>query len=202
MHMNCYIIHYTKYVDRLNNYKNDLIPKLKSLDFIKDVHIISEYDREDQFIKNIKGAALKSGELSCSKKHFEAWRLFKESGDNLCMILEDDLLYEDSDNFFKEITNMYNNILVNYNIVTFGSGLNKHSKNMGFTANKTGRCTDSYIISRRFLEYHEKENYTLPIGHYMNKLITQNSDFWYWYEPTIFKQGSQNNYYTTDIRNY
>ena len=200
--MNCYIIHYTKYKERLDNYRDVLIPKLKELGFIKDVRIISSYDREDPFIKSIGNTGLKTGELSCSKKHFEAWRLFKESGDNLCMVLEDDLLIEEGVDFMGEFMNMYNNIKENYNIITFGSGLQMHAKSKGFTGNKKGRCTDSYIISRRFLEYHEKENYLIPIGHYMNEIVSKNGDMWYWYEPTIFKQGSQNDYYKTDIRNY
>jgi GR25 family glycosyltransferase involved in LPS biosynthesis len=200
--MNCYIIHYTKNVERLENYKKDLFLKLRSLPFIKSIHIITDFDREHEFIKNIKNSRLKTGELSCSKKHFEAWRLFKETTDEYCMVLEDDLLYEDRENFVNEMTKMYNEIKSNYNVITFGSGLERHADKKGFTPMTHGRCTDSYIISKKFLEYHENEIYTLPIGHYMNNIMIKNDDLFYYYEPTIVKQGSQNNYYTTDIRNY
>ena len=189
--MDCYIIHYTKLTSRLEYLEKNIFPILRSLSFIKNIVVITDFDKEHPFFKGKN-----NGRLSCSKKHFESWEYFRKSTDNYCMVLEDDVIVEDHIlNAKDEFEKMFNSLKPEYNIVTFGSGLHWRGPSTGFNPKTKGRCTEAYIITKKFLSFHTGEIYSMPIGHYMNKIINNNKDFWYWYEPTIFKQGSQDNTY-------
>jgi hypothetical protein len=69
--MDCYIIHYTKNINRRKYLEENIFSKLKEK-HIKNFFWITEFDREDPFIQAIPTTHTTSGNLSCNKKHYEA----------------------------------------------------------------------------------------------------------------------------------
>ena len=200
--MDCYIIHYTKNINRKKYLEENIFPKLREK-HIKNFFWITEFDREDPFIQAIPTTHTTSGNLSCNKKHYEAWRYFRESGENYCLILEDDVLFEKGIDFTKEFDRVLTLLKSDDLVVSIGSGIQRHGKKRGITKENAGRCTDSYILHKKYLDICKGEEcYTLNIGHFMNRLLKDAKALWSWYEPTIFCQGSQNGTYETDIRKY
>ncbi len=47
--------------------------------------------------KNLRRGAVSSSEVGCFESHRKAWQLFKESGLQTCLILEDDALFKDAE---------------------------------------------------------------------------------------------------------
>ncbi len=199
--MDCYIIHYTKNENRKKYMEENILPKLKEK-HIKNFFWITDFDRETPFIQALPNTYT-SGALSCNKKHYEAWRLFGESGEDYCLVLEDDVLFEKGIDFTKEFENVLRIKKPDDILISIGSGIERHGKKKGMNKVKDGRCTDSYILHKSFLPlFNGHEEYTLNIGHYMNRIMKNANMMWTWYEPTIFKQGSQNGTYGTDIRDF
>lgn len=199
--MDCYIIHYSKNTERRAYMEKNILPKLAEK-HIGRVYWITDYDREDPFIKAIPTTHTTSGNLSCNKKHYEAWRLFRESAADWCLVLEDDVLFEKGIDFTKEFSMIMSNAKDDL-VVSIGSGIQRHGKKKGLTKERYGRCTDSYILHKKFLDIcKEEECYTMNIGHFMNKLLKESNTLWTYYEPTIFCQGSQNGTYETNIRDF
>lgn len=195
--MNVYIIHYTPNKSRKIHIDTNIVPEIKNLPRIRDIVYINEYDREADFIQDIKKkCSLKTGEISCSKKHFEAWQKFANTEDEYCMVLEDDVIVIDGIDVSINWSKIFTLINDKTHYISIGSGLNRHGETLGLTPQKYGRCTDSYIINRTFLNCFldengkVKENYDTAIGHYMNKVTINNDIKCYFYEPSIFKQGS------------
>ena len=119
------------------------------------------------------------------------------------MILEDDILFEKGVDFTKEFDNVLRLVKGDDIVISIGSGIQRHGKKKGITKERFGRCTDSYILHKKYLDICKgDECYTLNIGHYMNKLLKDANILWSYYEPTIFCQGSQNGTYKTDIRDF
>jgi len=207
----CYIIHYTKNVDRLNFLKKQIFPTLIESSLFSEITLITEFDKQNKFIKSIsKNSLLTRAEISCTKKHFSAWEQFYKTEKNYCLILEDDILFEERiessmEEQIKELSLLFSKIKKSYNYITIGAGLHKHGdKGKDFTPRKYGRSPDSYIISREFLNYHKENlfNNDLPIGFYIDKILSENGDFLWWYEPTIFRQGTHNNIYKSNISRF
>jgi GR25 family glycosyltransferase involved in LPS biosynthesis len=200
--MDCYIIHYSKNTDRRKYMEEFILPKL-SEKHIRNFYWITEFDREDPFIRAIPTTHTTSGNLSCNKKHYEAWRLFRISGAESCLVLEDDVIFEKGIEFTKEFSSILKLLTSSDIVISIGSGIQRHGKKKGITKEQYGRCTDSYILHKKFLEiYKDDECYTLNIGHYMNAILKKAKVLWTYYEPTVFCQGSQNGTYTTDIREF
>ena len=131
--------------------------------------------------------------------------------DDYCMILEDDVIIIDGIDISVDWSKMLALVNEQTHYISIGSGLNRHGESLGLPPQKYGRCTDSYIIDRTFLSRFlddngkVKENYETAIGHYMNNNITMNNNIkCYFYEPSIFKQGSQlhKNKFQTNIRDF
>ncbi len=206
--MKCYISHYSKNTERLLFLKEKLIPVLTRSNLFTEIIIVEDLDREHPEIKKLnKLYTLSAPKISNLKKHFLAWEMFKKSKDDFCLVFEDDVMFEErleissEKEIIDELKNMIAQITDEHNFITLGSGLHQHGDSDGLTKKTNGRSTDSYIISKKFLEYHDEESfqYDLPIGHYIDKILNKNKDYLWWYEPTIFRQGSQNNIYKSSI---
>ena len=112
------------------------------------------------------------------------------------------MLFEKGIDFTKEFSTIMGTVKDDV-VVSIGSGIQRHGKKKGLTKERYGRCTDSYILHKKFLDIcKEEECYTMNIGHFMNKLLKESNTMWTYYEPTIFCQGSQNGTYATDIRDF
>lgn len=194
---NCYIIHYTKLTDRKKHLDEEFIPLLKQSPYIKNIIFINEYDKESEEVLNIKekGSSERLSAISCSKKHFTAWQLFQKSGDEHCLILEDDVIPKNKDTFLKEFNIMIKLIEPKHTCVSFGTGcaFQVHGIKHGFKEERMVRCTDSYIINKNFLEMYkmEGERYNTAIDHKMNSYFQRNKQICYWYAPELVYQGSQ-----------
>jgi len=171
-------------------------------EYISDFVWITDYDREDAFIKQIKSVET-SGVLSCSKKHYEAWRLFRQSGADYCLVLEDDVMFEKDIDVKKEFSSLLNLINPDHTIISIGSGCNMHGKANGLTKEGAGRCGDSYILHKKYLDiWNDEECYTVAVTAFMNNILYDKKISWTYYEPTIFCQGSQNGTYCSNIRDF
>ena len=97
--MKYYIVHYTKNTER----RAEMDKQLESIG-ATDVECITEYDRENPFVSEVKektGSPLTLAEISCSLKHFEAMRRMVRDNIEEAIILEDDVVFEPE---FKEAT--------------------------------------------------------------------------------------------------
>tara|TARA_E500000178_G_C17038427_1_gene764932 strand:- start:8045 stop:8752 length:708 start_codon:yes stop_codon:yes gene_type:complete len=206
--MKCYISHYSKNKERLLYLEEKIIPVLSRSNLFTEIIIVEDLDREHTEIKKLnKLYSLSAPKISNIKKHFLAWEMFKKSKDELCFVFEDDVMFEkrleilSEKKIIDELKNMLAKVTDEHNFITLGSGLHQHGDSDGLTKKTYGRSTDSYVISKKFLEYHDEESfeYDLPIGHYIDKILNENNDYLWWYEPTIFRQGSQNNIYKSSI---
>ena len=209
--MKCYISHYTKNTARLEYLQHKLIPILTRSNLFTDIVIIDHFDKNNPVIKELeKNHVLSGPKISNLKKHFLAWEMFKESNDNFCFVFEDDVMFEErlenlSENqIIKELENMLSQLTEEHNFITLGAGLHQHADSNGLTKKTYGRSTDSYIISRKFLEYHDEKSFTfdVPIGQYIDRILNENNDFLWWFEPTIFRQGTHNNIYESNISKF
>ncbi len=207
----CYIIHYTKNAERLSYLENEVFPVLIDSNLFKKITIINELDKQDSKIKNIsKKSVCTRGEISCTQKHFKAWEMFSEDNDEHCLVLEDDILFEErlikagKTEIITELKKFFDSINRDYNFMTLGAGLHQHGDNLGFNKKTNGRSPDSYVISKKFLEYHDEDSfdYDIPIGFYIDKVLNENNDYLWWYEPTIFRQGTHNNIYKSNISRF
>lgn len=207
----CFIIHYTRNTERLSYLENEVFPILVESNLFKKIIIIKELDKQDIKIKKIsKNSEMTKAEISCTKKHFKAWEMFAQSNDEHCLVLEDDILFEErllksgKVEIILELKTFFENIHKDYNFITLGAGLHKHGDNLGFNKKTYGRSPDSYVISKKFLEYHNESSFQhdMPIGFYIDKILNENNDYLWWYEPTIFRQGTHNNLYKSNISRY
>lgn len=196
--MICYIIHYTKLIDRKIYLTNNVLSHLRKSKYIKEFRWITEFDKEHNEIANIKkNSILNPSEISCAKKHFFTLDLFKKSNYERCLIIEDDIVLIDPNTFVQNIDNMIENIKDEYNIINFGSGCNLTAKNNGFNIYNTVKCADTYIINKKFTNYINNEYYHLPYDHFLNKVLKENNITCYWYKPELTKVGihkSHNNH--------
>jgi GR25 family glycosyltransferase involved in LPS biosynthesis len=100
--MKTYIIHYSRNNETL---KEELLNKFP------DAHIITQFDREDEFIPWIKyytTSPLEMAMVSCNVKHYEALRDMVENDIEEAIIFEDDVVViKDWKNKFMDIKNKY-----------------------------------------------------------------------------------------------
>ena len=101
-----------------------------------------------------------------------------------------------------------------YDAFFLGSGCGLHIDQKEIIPNKhiyqknSSKCTDSYIISKNgaiklnnFMKNEQsKYKINLPIDHWLNLAFKETNSNVYWCEPTIVKQGSENNIFKTTLR--
>jgi GR25 family glycosyltransferase involved in LPS biosynthesis len=206
----CYIIHYTKNRERFDYLVNEIFPVLVASNLFSKLQIITDLDKQHEIVKQkTYNSSLSRAQNSCTSKHFLAWNLFSNSEYQNSLVLEDDILFEERltespEEIIKELENMLSQLTEEHNFITLGAGLHQHADSNGLTKKTYGRSTDSYIISRKFLEYHDEKSFTfdVPIGHYIDRILNENNDFLWWFEPTIFRQGTHNNIYESNISKF
>lgn len=142
--------------------------------------------------------------------------------DTYCMILESDVIFDDTLNFrsyFQALDVFIKN--VHPEIVSFGSGcdmvsgeVNTNDMNFQIFPEPTRvRCMDSFLFSYKgavnFLNYCKNQLaagklYNLPIDNYLEEYLKTRADetpsvqWWVW--PSLTFQGSQNGYYKSTIQ--
>jgi GR25 family glycosyltransferase involved in LPS biosynthesis len=216
--MKIFVLHYSKLVDR----KKSIINQFEKNN-ITDYEFIEKYDineitPSDSSMFDIN---YKKSTMSLILKHFYAYNEIANNTYDDALIFEDDAIL--CDNFIDKLNKYIEQLPKDYDMLFIGDGCNLHIEQNKIIPNKNiyekclyptrwggngcSRCTDSYLISKKC---------AINLCEYINKIIKINkikeaADFFindaardnnfkvYWAEPTIVKQGSQNNSFKSSI---
>ena len=203
--MKVFVVHYDKLVKR----KENMINQLNKFNY--EYEFISNYGQDKLTLNDKKKFRnLTNGEISVSLHHIECFKKIAESPKDYALILEDDAILHPK---FNSILEFYKKQLPeNWDMLFIGDGCNMHiDKNLLITEkniyeNKTTRCLDSYLISKKccktILEKLNLPNYTIlvPVDHWLNCVILKNNFNVFWAEPTIATQGSEKGAYKSSLR--
>jgi GR25 family glycosyltransferase involved in LPS biosynthesis len=210
--MKVFVIHYKKLYER----------KIHILEqFIK--HNITDYefvqiDREELLPEhiNLYESGYPTHQIAITVSHMYAYRQIAEKYEN-ALIFEDDAILAGN---FSEILSKYLLQLPNdYDMLFIGNGADLHIRQQDLIQGKNiylkglyptewggdgiGRCTDSYIMSKKcainICKYIENLRYkiNLPIDWWINIAARDNKYIVYWAEPTIVSQGTQTGLFPT-----
>jgi len=125
------------------------VDRRKNIEELKDKH---------SFFSNIKrmnAISNKRGDVGCSLSHITCLNELLKENDDYYMLIEDDLLILDDDNF-KEFTKTFENIKNNdtWDLITLtprGKTI-KHNYIDGFNKIVDNQTTTGYIVKHRFIE--------------------------------------------------
>lgn len=202
-----YITHYTPLVERKQFMENQISR------FGLNAEFILNYDRENLTTDEIQifdryhpklNRELKLSEISLTLKHFKCYKRIIQNNEPYALILEDDALL--CDDFNEKITDYFNQLPDDFDMVFLGNGCNMHidsslivpNKNVYLTGH-TSRCTDSYIISQNFAKKIIDKIYNThtssykifwPIDFLLSDLMSEFNVNNYWAEPTIVTQSN------------
>ena len=205
-----FVIHYTKLKYRKTHILQQLAKhNITDFEFIES----SDPDNLNPYLLSRINNNLKIGQISIICKHLECYNTIA-NGDydkyKYFLILEDDVIFHD--NFVNILQNYLSQLPDDYDMLFIGDGCQLHinpillKPNCNIYLNPFGqtRCADSYFISKeciaKILSYFSnmKEKMYLTIDHWMNKVARDNNFKYYWAEPTIVTQGSQNGLFKTE----
>ena len=215
MNLKIFVLHYTKLVER----KRSVLKQFEKHN-ITEYEFIELFDKDDLTVEQ-KNRFTKShmmGEekfmpaiISLYLKHEFVFKEIEDKYD-CALIFEDDIIL--SDNFTKILDNYMDEVPNDYDALFIGSGcgLHIHPKDIipgkHIYRNVKSKCTDSYIVSKNgaiklnnFMKnVQSKYKIDLPIDHWLNLAFKETNSNVYWCEPTIVKQGSENNVFKTTLR--
>jgi GR25 family glycosyltransferase involved in LPS biosynthesis len=210
--MKIFVIHYKKLTER----KQFMLSQFEKHN-ITDYEFI-EIDRDEIQDHNISmfQQNYNKCQIAISLSHFHAYKEISDKYDN-GLIFEDDAIL--SDNFTDTLNKYISELPNDYDMLFIGDGCNLHIEKHNLIPNQyiyekslyptswggdgAGRCTDSYIISKKcaskLCEYINNLEYKikLPIDWWVNVAARDNLFKVYWAEPTIVTQGSQNGTFKT-----
>jgi len=204
-----YICHW----DKLSERKDILVKKLNDLNMSNKITWISDYDKRNWNIDDIKkdypmifennpqGRKLKYSEVSIALKHMKIIKeVLKNKYENV-LILEDDVEFETD--FVNKFNNYFSQLPKDYDMCYIGSCCGLHTtmipgKNV-YKMN-TSRCAHAYLMSRNFCEkiIDEIKNINDGVDWYYNVLIDKYNLNNYWFEPSIVSQSDK---FITTIQN-
>jgi len=205
--MKIFVIHYDKLIERKNNMINQL--KINNIDaeFIsnkgKDV---LTFEDKSPFSK------LNDAEISLFLHHIECFKTIVEECHDFALILEDDALFNET--FFETLKNYMTHLPRDWDMLFIGDGAKLHiEQNILDSCKKcnifrayTSRCTDSYLLSnkcaKKIMNIINSDNFScnLPIDHWFNVVIEDETLKVLWAEPTIVTQGSENGSFKSELR--
>jgi GR25 family glycosyltransferase involved in LPS biosynthesis len=213
MMVKTYIVHYA----RLSERKHKLLRLFESNRYTHHTfvdHYDPEYLSRMLFVVDRRTCAI----LSIKLGHIYIWRQLVESGDEYCLVLEDDALFNPTE-FYSTLSKYMDQLPVNWDMLFLGDGCGFHipedELSPGKLVYKKGneptswggagatRCADSYIIHRscaeRIMEYIRMRDVdhlsVMPLDHWLNILIRDMNMNIYWAEPTLVSQGSETGAY-------
>lgn len=204
-----YIQHYAKLSERKKYI--DLI--LQSNEFFKnkteliisDESLDSYYIENNKYLKNEElSRSLKNSEICIAEQMLSIFEKIVESSNDICLILEDDFYLTENFNFY--IEEFLKNLPESFDCIFMSSCCNltpSHNNcvNSYFYEEKTSRCTTAFLINKSACEKILKiKNYTFPIDWHLNAIQKELSLKFYWTDPIIVLQGSEQNIYKSNIR--
>ena len=219
---NTYIMHYTPLVER----KAHIINEMKKHN-INNYIFIEDYDKEvltDTELQLFDLNKVRMSEISLAMKHIETWKRIINSNYEYGLIFEDDIVLQNG--FSNKLKNYIDQLPKDFDICFIGECANLHipdiilkdkkgvnvfkkeNSSVWWGGTGSGRCTDSYLISKKccitiykllfYILIDNKIDY--PIDLYMNemnKILELNI---YWAEPTIVKQGTETGLFKSAIK--
>jgi GR25 family glycosyltransferase involved in LPS biosynthesis len=210
--MKIFVIHYKKLINR----KNHILEQFKKHN-INDYEFI-EIDREDldkQDISMFKENYSKS-QIAISLSHFYAYKEIRDKYDH-GLIFEDDVVL--SNDFVDKLNIYVTQLPEDYDMLFLGDGCNLHIEKdklhpekyiyekclypTKWGGNGAGRCTDSYLVSKKcattLSEYIDNLSHKIkvPVDWLLNIAARYNEFKVYWAEPSIVTQGTQNGLFET-----
>lgn len=211
-----YVVHYTKNIKR-----KSLLDVIFNIEGFNNINYICCYDREDvtylDYFNNFKADffeyqkrnhkhfsphyPLTPPEVSCALKHKQVLTNFLNSGQDYCLLLEDDNILETD--FLRKFDDCFSKIPDDFGVGFIGQGAGKRINTSIIKENQywykkeypADRCGDSIIFTKLaaklILEHMEQHKICFPIDH--------EYAFWfeilkipvYWLEPPLTVQGSQ-----------
>lgn len=197
--MHFYIIHYTPLFER----KKMIINQLEK-EKINANEIITKYDRENMDLELIKKFSnLKLSEISLFLKHVE---VFKKEIDDIVVVFEDDSVLVD--NIINKILELINEADKDWDIIFCGECSDLHHKKINnklLYENIYARGTCMYILNKTVSSklhyiYNNEQIINYPIDHWFSFIYKKYNLKYYWSEPTLVTQGSENGVFNSAIR--
>jgi GR25 family glycosyltransferase involved in LPS biosynthesis len=212
--MKVFVIHYKKLTDR----KKNILLQFEKYD-ITDYEFVEidrdELDNYDTTIFEPNTNLNNNSQIAISLSHFYAINEIRLKYEN-ALIFEDYVIL--SDNFIYKFTEYLKQLPNDYDMLFLGDGCNLHVPSCKIVPNKyiykksvhptygeingTGRCMDSYLVSKKcaikLCNYINNLTYKInePVDHWLNNAGRDNDLNVYWAEPTIATQGSANGTFT------
>ena len=205
--MKTYITHYTP----LKNRKEHIIHELNKHD-VEGFEFIEKYDREHLTNDDLKKFRnITFSEISLFLKHVEVFKMNANNNDDIIVIVEDDaVLLNDFKQKLHDCLDKLSNVswdilfpcaccsLTAENFVDYVKGKlvyeSQSSRGTGMYVLNKGVCNKlEYIFTN--LEY----DIELPIDHWFNYVKRVYDLKYYWSEPPIVEQGSENGIFNKSI---
>lgn len=178
---------------------------------ITNFEFVEMYDKDElteEQCRKFNMQYYKKNMISLTLKHFYIYHEIAAKYDQ-ALIFEDDVML--SSNFMETLGKYMEQLPADYDMLSIGDGCRMHIDNSNLIPGKNiypeyrSRCTDSYIISKKcavqLCEY-EKNLHSIwePIDKWLNLAQNDNHFKYYWAEPTIVSQGSQNGIFDTSLQ--
>lgn len=214
--MKVFVIHYKK----LNERKKHILNQFQKHNII-DYEFI-EIDRDELKSQDLTifDSSYPNFHSAITLSHMYAYKQISEKYDS-GLVFEDDVILSE------DFTYIFNKCLTqlpeDYDMLFIGNGCNLHiesnklihgkfiySKGLyptNWGGNGAGRCTDSYLVSKkcaiRLCNYINNLSYKInqPVDWWINRVAIDNNLIVYWSEPTFVKQGTQNGLFNTSYIN-
>lgn len=201
--MKFYVTHYTPLIQR----KKHMIYQFENF-LIKNYEFIEDFDKEKLSREQIsKFNNITPSECSLFLKHIECYKKLLESDDDLCIITEDDSIFDKQ--LFDKLEQIKKELKEYTNYIIFCSdSCDIHTKEK-ITKDKLvyyaegSRGTGFYIITKHaarilYDNFNHTDKVSLAIDHWLNK-FNNNIDYFY-SEPYVALQGSVSGLFRSSIR--
>ena len=199
-----YVIHVSDDDVRAEHVTKELKDKISAYEFINegDIADLNE-DIVHRYFHESLHDMKKPNEISCAYKHLRAYEKLLHSGDEMCLILEDDvILYP---NFLTEMSRIFAEVksrkLRNF-IVSLEDSTNQFLKGSEkvkgqlLYAKQRGRLAGAYLIdkeaARNFLDFVLKRKCDRGIDNFQTVAAKAGIFTFYWCKNAVATQGSKN----------
>lgn len=215
-----YIIHYDQNLDRkkyITEYLSNFTNEIEFCSFPNRAELTDDLIKQ-YYDKNIKKLSLRAtkwgrsiqpplskSEIATAICHFEVFKKACSEISNTCLILEDDVVFNDN---FLEFNSFLDQTPDDYECILIGNGGFIHHSplepnKIAYRRHKNvTRCSDSIVYKKSLLEKIIKtySTFNQPIDWELELIFLELETAVYWWEPTLVVQGSQIGTYNSNIR--
>ena len=226
--IDCYIIHYTKLVERRGRVVEMLGRRGLNLRFIEsfdkeeingdNIGYFYSWDKERFLYKSGKifgeGVEryryLNLGEISCALKHLEAYRNIIEGEGEYALVVEDDVMVVGD----MDLGRVVGGLPCSWDVVFLGEGcggeyvekrvkdFDKVGEGLYRAYHPASNCTEAYLVSKKAAKvlYGNMFPFHLPFDWELSYQYFRFNLEIYWVVPWVFSQGSKSGEYVSSIR--